>query len=135
MCTNLFGYRPSYLRLPIVIMDLIPALRGPRLTSGESPCSVIPEINAHRTQILNKESYIQVPIITTRDRRVKFTRQGLRPNHTSTLIAENKGAKRVPMPSSLHRQAFCLGSVLVRRGGSEHILISKLRSFHVWSIT
>ena len=29
-------------------------LWGPRLTSRESPCSVIPEINAHRTQIPNK---------------------------------------------------------------------------------
>ena len=72
------------------------ALWGPRLTSRESSCSVIPEINAHRTQILNKESYIQVPIITTRDRRVKFTRQSLRPNHTNTLIAENIGLSGCP---------------------------------------
>ena len=96
MCTNRFGYRPCYLRLPIVRMALIPALWGPRLTSRESPCSVIPEINAHRTQILNKESYIQVPIITTRDRKVKFTRQGLRPNHTNTLIAEIIGLSGCP---------------------------------------
>ena len=89
-------------------------------------------MNMHQVKELLLKNMLRIPIYLLRVEAFGFTLYAKSPRYTSS---GKHRAKRVPMPSSLHRQAFLLGSVLVRRGVSEDVLISKLRSFHVWSVT